>query len=126
MARVWLGIGLLVLFLVLGLWTGCTMEDMHTSIAQTLETAVAQTLEGDADNGLALARQAYADWQSRRHSTASMADHASMDDIDGLFAQTFCYAEAGNFTEFAAHCAQLARLVTAMGEAHTLTWWNLL
>lgn len=126
MGRFWLGIGLLVLFLVLGLWVSSSMGNVHQAIAQTLDEAAAQTLEGNLEEGLALAQQAYADWDAHWHGTASVADHAPMDEVDSLFGQLMIYGQADQPADFAAYCSRLAKLVSAVGEAHGLTWWNLL
>jgi hypothetical protein len=124
--RYWLGIGLLVLFLTLGLWVTYAMDNVHSEIAQTLDTAAAQTLSGNLPEGITLVQQAKEQWQAHWHGTASVADHAPMDEVDGLFAQLEVYGQAGLSTDFAAYCARLSNLVAAVGEAHSLTWWNLL
>lgn len=126
MGRAWLGVGLLVLFLVLGLWISFSMGGVHQQIAQKLEQAAEQGLSGDLEEGIALARQACSDWEKHWHGTASVADHAPMDEIDGLFAQLEIYGKAGQRADFAAFCSRLSRLVAAVGEAHGLSWWNLL
>ena len=55
-----------------------------------------------------------------------MADHGPLEEIDSLFAQVQIYADTGKTADFAAYCTRLAKLVTAVGEAHGLTWQNLL
>lgn len=126
MGRFWVGVGLLVLFLALGVWVACTMDDVHQNIAQTLDQASAQTVSGNLDAGQALVRQARSDWEAHWNRTASVADHAPMDEIDALFAQLEVYGQTGQAGNFAAYCAHLAKLVAAVGEAHSLTWWNLM
>lgn len=126
MNRFWLGIGLLVLLLALSLWVTVEMTAIHDPISETLEKASRQTLSGDFFGGIASAQQAQKDWEQHRHATASVADHAPMDEIDGLFAELEIYARTGETQHFAATCAQLSRLIYAMGEAHGLGWWNLL
>jgi len=126
MGRFWLGIGILVLFLVLGLWVAHAMDDVHQSIGQALDTAAQAALSGQLDKGIALAQQAHSSWLSRWHGTACVADHAPMDEIDGLFAQLTVYSQIGQHKDFAACCTRLSALVLAVGEAHSLTWWNLL
>lgn len=126
MGRFWLGVGILVLFLVLGIWVAHAMDDVHQTIAQTLDDAAAQSLSGDLAEGIALVQQAKSNWQSHWRSTASVADHEPMDEIDGLFAQLEVYGKAGLAADFATYCARLSQLVTAVAEAHALNWWNLL
>ncbi len=126
MRRFWIGIIILAVFLVLGLWSCYLMDNMHTQISQALEQAAAAVLSGDAVQGITLAKQAHIQWQENWHLTAFLADHAPMDEIDALFAQALYYADTHNNENFAALCARLARLLEAVGEAHTLNWWNLL
>lgn len=126
MARFWIGVALLGVFLGLGIWVTVAMDQVHEPISQALEEAAEQALAGDLEGGAALARQAKADWQEYWKGTASVADHGSMDEIDGIFGQLEAYAQAGRQVDFAAYCARLSRLVHAIGEAHGFNWWNLL
>jgi len=126
MGRFWLGLGILAVFLGLGLYVGAAAEGTNQEIAGILKEAAGQALEGDLDGGLALAQQAHHRWQSNWHSTAAVADHAPMDEIDGIFAQALAFGKGGSVQEFAACCARLSGLVAAVGEAHSLSWWNLL
>lgn len=126
MGRFWIGVGILVLFLVLGLWISWAMEEVHLGIADTLETAAEQALTGDLYGGMETARQAKASWEAHWHSSATVADHAPMDEIDGLLAQLECFSRGEQPVDFAACCTRVALLVRAMSEAHKLNWWNLL
>jgi hypothetical protein len=113
-------------FLALGFWISSAMDDIHLEIADTLDAAAEQALSGDLQAGMASARKAKADWQAHWHNSATVADHAPMDEIDGLLAQLECYSRANMPGDFAACCTRIALLVRAMREAHSLTWWNLL
>lgn len=124
--RFWYGLGILAVFLTLGLWTAWGMENMHEPVTRRLEQAAQAALSGDLDGGVALAEQAEGIWQRRRGLTAAMADHAPMEEIDSLFSQMKMYAQAGSTVDFAAYCRRIARLVEAVGEAHGLNWQNLL
>lgn len=126
MAKLWLGVGILLLFLTLGLWTNHAMDDIHMDIANTLDIAAEEALSGNLTAGQEIAAKAKASWDTHWHSSAAVADHAPMDEIDGLLAQLECYGRANQSEDFAACCARLSLLVRAMCEAHALTWWNLL
>ncbi len=126
MNRFWLGIALLAIFLGLGIGVTVAMDRTHTPISEVLEAAAEQAMAGELEAGIDLARQARQDWEDHWHGTAAVADHGSMDEIDGLFAQMDSYARAGRETDFAAYCARLSKLVYAMGEAQSFSWWNLL
>lgn len=126
MGRFWLGVGILAVFLGLGLYVGAAADGTHQQISGVLEQAAQEAIAGDLDAGIALAQQALSQWQKSWHSTAAVADHAPMDEIDGIFNQAFTFAQGGNHEDFAACCARLSGLVAAVGEAHSLSWWNLL
>ena len=126
MNRFWLGVGILVSFLVLSLWCGWVMGSFHTDLAERMETASREALAGDLEKAVTEADRVQRSWQAHWHTTAALADHAPMDEIDSLFAQLEAYARAEKATEFAAYSARLSRLLHATGEAHLPTWWNLL
>lgn len=126
MSRFWVGVALLGIFLGFGLWVAETMDSVHMPIAQKLEQAAQDALDGDMGSGVARADEAYKEWERCWRGTAAVADHAPMDEIDGLFAQVQSYARAGNGADFAACCSRLSKLVEAIGEAHDPGWWNLL
>lgn len=126
MKRCVFGLGLLAALLALGLTVTVSMERIHEPISRDLSQASRAAMAGELDRGIALAEQAEAAWEKHRRFTASAADHAPMDEINGLFAQLEIYGRAGEAEDFAACAARLSRLTQAMGSAHSLTWWNLL
>ena len=123
--RFWYGIGILLVFLALGLWAAMGMENMHRPVTGQLEQAAQMAIGGDLSTGAALAERAERIWQRGRGLTAALADHAPMEEIDSLFAQAKSYALSGLAEDFAAVCSRIAKLVAAIGEAHGLTWQNL-
>ena len=126
MARFWLGVILLILLLVFGLWITATIGSGQESMVGILEQAQAKILSGDISAGNALVEKAYAQWQKSWRSTASVVDHAPMDEADGLFAQLQSYGATGQKEHMAACCARLSSLMEAIAESQALTWWNLL
>lgn len=126
MGRFWLGVFLLAALLILGLWVGHSTDITHQAISKSLDLAARQVLAGDAEGGLATAQAARRRWHRGWNATAAIADHAPMDEIDGLFAQLEIYGQLRTPRELAAVCARLSALVEAIGEAHRLSWWNLL
>lgn len=126
MRRFWIGVGLLVVFFAIGLWVCAATDAVHLPISEDLQQASEQALAGDLSGGIASAQHAKKLWQSHWNSTAAVADHAPMDEIDSLFAQLEAYAAAGAAEDFAASCARTALLVEAVAEAHRPAWWNFL
>ncbi len=124
--RFYLGIGILVVFLVLGIGIHMAMDRLHTPAEKALEQACDLALRGDMVQAEALAHQAKQDWEKFWHFSASVADHTPMDEIDQMFAEMEVYAQAGEVPHFAACCAQLGRLISSMADAHRPNWWNFL
>lgn len=126
MSRLWLGMGILVLFLALSLWCGWVMGSFHAELAQQMEEASQTALAGDLEEAVATADRVQQQWQSHWKGTAALADHAPMEEIESLFAQLDAYGQASQIEDFAAYSARLSRLLHATGEAHVPVWWNLL
>lgn len=126
MKRLWIGAVTLAVLLGACLWTSYAMDAVHGPISDQLDKAADAALAEDWAQATALAAEARAEWDRSWRMTASVADHTPMDEVDGLFAQLPAYARDEEAVHFAATCAQLSRLVAAMGEAHSFNWWNLL
>ncbi len=126
MKRYWFGLILMVLLLVCGLLATLYMGRCHSAAAGLLEEAGAQASAGNWQQGIARANLAKGQWDSSWHISAVFADHEPMEEIDSLFAQLALYAEKKEKLSFCALCAQLSSLLEAIGDAHSLTWWNLL
>lgn len=126
MRRLWLGVVLLILLLLLGLWVSAATADIHCPLSESLHQASEAALRGDWETAEACAQDASARWGRTWQLTASVADHTPMDEIDSLFAQLPVYARVREAQHFSATCEELSRRVRAMSDAHSLTWWNLL
>lgn len=124
--RFFLGAGILVLLLILGLLASWWMQQITHPISTLLEQASDAVLTGDGEQGKLLARQAEKRWKSGWKTVALAADHSPMDEIDGLFAQIDFFARTDDRDRLGAYCAQVAELVEAIADAHTCTWWNIL
>lgn len=123
LGRFFLGLGLMLALLGLGLYSAGAVKDSHTPIIQTLEAASGQPDPTAAEQLLTRARQ---DWDRHRHATAVLSDHGPLEEIEGLFSQAEAYLQAGQMGDFSAICLRLSQLVRATAESHSPTWWNLL
>ena len=126
MKRIWLGLGILALFLALGFWSSYSAAKVHLPLADNLEKAANSALSGNFAAGKEQARKAKKQWDDQWNPSAVLADHTPMDEIDSQFARLEVFAETENTEAFAASCRQLAQLITATAEAHSFTWWNIL
>ena len=102
MNRCWIGVGLLLLLLVLGLFTGVAMSRFWEDLAVQI-TALAHVSPADAREMLAAT---VLKWNSRRFLTAVLSDHAPMNEADTLFL-LLDSGEEGDFRENALRLAQL-------------------
>ena len=123
--RFYLGVMILVLLLILGLFSGSWVSSANRQVALRLTQAEEAARQGNAEAGLVLARQAEQLWKKTWNRVAVVADHTAMDEIDGLFSQMEHYAQVGA-AHFGAGCARVRELVCAVSDGHRLTWWNLL
>lgn len=126
MKRCWFGLGLLVVLLGLGLFFSHRMTAGQEKLADTVQFAQEAAVQEDWDRASMLLGSARREWERGWHFTAAFADHEPMEEIDSLFAQGQVYLANREGAELAAICAQLARSLRAVGDAHGLTWWNLL
>ena len=126
MNRSKIGAWLLLALLVLGVASSWGMGRFSGPIQAQVAQAGEAALAGDWENAETLARQARVRWERYRNFCAALADHEPMEHIDGLFAQLEVYRQIRDGVNFATVCAQLSQDTKAIGEAHSLTWWNLL
>lgn len=126
MKRSKIGAWLLIILLVVGSISSWAMVRFSAPIGEAMEKAAEAALREDWENAEALAGQARARWEKYWNFCAAFADHEPMENINGLFAQLRVYAQSRDPQNFAAVCAQLSEDTKAMGEAHSLKWWNLL
>lgn len=124
MKRFLIGICVLSLLLALGIGITLAFQRIHLPVAMLLHQATEEALAGDWDAAATHVQDAYARWEHYRHFSAAFADHAPMDEIDGLFAQLEVSKKSRE--HFPALCAQLAQHVEAIAESHRFHWWTLL
>ncbi len=125
MKRLWLGVSLLLLFLVAGIAITISFHRIHAPMAQSLENAAQQALSGQWEEALQSAGDARQRWEKYRHFGAAVADHAPLEEMDALFSQLEVYQALAWQGEFAALCRQLACMAEAMDESQSLAWWTI-
>ena len=121
-------VGLVILLLVLALAVGTAvgMKAIHAPGEAALTEAARLALDGQMEQAIPLARQAYSRWQKYRGITAAFSDHTPMDDTERLFREMTVYAQAGEAPHFAACCTELSAMLKAMYETHSFSLRNLL
>lgn len=126
LGRETVGLVLLAGLLLTGLLSSWDMGKTHRDISGYLEDAAWFALGSDWENARIAAAAAEDRWESHRDLSSLLADHTPMEEIDALFAKVNICSAARRKEDFAVLCAELSRKMEAMGEAHQLSWQNLL
>ena len=126
MKRLWVGVGLLLFLLGIGVFTAVSMRRVHAPVSELLAQASQAAMEEDWESAASLSGEAESKWQNHWRATASVADHEPMEEIDSLFAELKVYLQTREDVHFAACCQNLSKLTKAVGEAHAINWWNLM
>lgn len=120
------GAVLLVGLLLLSMLSAWDMGRTHSDLSRQIEDASWYALTGDWESARLAAISAREQWEDHRNLSSMLADHTPMEEIESLFARIHICSAARDTVEFAASCAELSEKLLAMGEAHRLTWQNLL
>ena len=123
MRRIWIGVGILLGLLVLGISVMQITDRGLGAVSEALQQAAEAR---DWSEAVSLAQTAQKQWKQRWYLMASLADHTDIDAIDGLFAQLKVCQQYNAQANHATLCAHLSEAVRDLEENHRLTWWNLL
>ena len=126
MRRTWVGIVLLALLLILGIFSVLGIRGPLDAIADGLETASTLALSGSVADGAEDVQEALQLWTSARNAIAAFTDHDPLERIDAGFALLELYAAMGDNRNFSLVCLELSMQVRALGDAHSVRWWNIL
>lgn len=123
MRRIWIGVGVLVVLLALGVLMMNMTDRQLSRVSETLKQA---SETPDWKQSVSLAKTAQQAWEQKWHLLAALTDHTDMDAVDELFAELEVYRKYGAQMEHAAVCGKLFEAVRDLEENHRFSWWNLL
>ena len=126
MKRLWIGVGLLTIMLILGLLTPKIMENALDPVQGQLENTAQAAALGDWEKAFASMDRAYKLWEEKRRITAALMDHDPMEEIDAIFSQLRQYLQYQDPAAVSSLCASLLSQLDAMTDYHRLTLWNIL
>ena len=126
MRKLYFGVAMLLLLLILGIWLTVSMNSLHGRIQEDMTRAAEAACREDWPAAREAAGNARELWQKRRRFAAALLDHGPLEETDALFAELEVYDKRGMAADFAAVCALLAQQAEAMGESQQLRWWNFL
>ena len=126
MKRFWIGITVLTLLLILGIFSTVLLSRSHLPIRGTLEQAVAAALAGDLGQADQLLKKAKVQWDRNRLWAAALVEHGVLEEAECLFAEADVYVKAANRQALAAACARLAQIMDTIAQSHQTSWQNVL
>lgn len=125
MKRLWLGVGVLVGLLVVGLWAMTYADSHQERICNHLEQAKQAALREDWESVKQLTEDTCRLWEDSWDIWAALSDHTVLDEIDAGFARLEVYCRDGHATDYAAESGALSRQVEALGDGHRFSLRNL-
>lgn len=126
MSRLWIGVGILVILLAMGIGMLWVSRDFYQEFAAGLEQAGKLAMEGSWQAAGEKAAQSRAQWDRYRRFWASFTDHEPVEQMQNLFSQLDIYQQRKLEVDFAAVCRNLVHLAEAIDESHSLRWWSIL
>lgn len=126
MKRAWIGLGLLLVLLILGIGSTLAMDRIHTPIARQLDKASDAALSGHWQEAHALASGARSRWEQYRSFVACITNHEVLEDADAQFARLEILEQTREASAFSSGCAGLSSLFEALADMQQLNLWNLM
>ena len=124
MTRLWIGIGLMLVLLLVGifLWSGIT--PFHENLASKLDSAAMLALDGNWEQAQKVAFTARDQWLHFQDCIAAVIDHEPMEQMHALFRE-LSLLQSNQAVDFASVCVHLAETSRAIGETQSLKWWGI-
>lgn len=126
MKRAWIGVGLLVVLLILGIGSTLAMERIHTPIARQLDQASHAALSGHWQEAHILASGARSRWERYRTLVACITNHEVLEDADAQFARLEILEQTQEASAFSTACAGLSSLFDALADVQDFSLQNLM
>lgn len=126
MKHVWAGAVLLTALLCAGLLLNTGLQRMNGALPGELKKAAEASLKENWEQADELTETVRSRWEKNREITASLTDHALLEEVDCLFSELAVYRKQRLGSEYAAVCMCLARRIEAVLESQSLRWWHLL
>ncbi len=126
MKRLWLGIGVLLVLLGLGLGAIGAINGICGPISGDLKAAARAAQGENWEEALTLSQRARDRWERWAHVSASLTNHEPMEQIEALFQALEIYGRQRDSLGFSDCSARLASLTEAIAEAQGVYWWSIL
>lgn len=126
MKHFYLGLGILMIILALGIIALGLIDRDLGKTADALERAFEASCQGDYDAAQTWAKSARQDWERGYGLTASLVDHAPLDEVNRIFFQMEASCAFGKWDEFARACRELMSLIGGIADREKPLYYNIL
>ena len=126
MSRLWVGVAILALLLGAGIGVIRYTDRVQTQVKELLTQSREAAEVGQWKKAAGKCFQARSLWEKHRKATAAVIDHEPMEEAEALFSRLEVWLKARDSDSYCACCAGLEVCIEAIGEAHSVNWWNFL
>lgn len=126
MKRLWIGVGILLVLLAMGVTLLCISNHFYQDFSRELQSAQELALAGNWTVAGEKADNAQTLWLQYRRLWASFSDHEPVEELETLLSQLEIYEKRRLEVDFAAVCQGIVHLAEAIDESHNLRWWSIL
>lgn len=126
MRRLWIGVTILALLLVMGIALLWGSEVFFDKFAENLEQAERLAMAGNWVSAGEKAEKSRRQWETYHRFWAAFTDHEPVEEVEELLARLQVYRDMQLPVDYAAVCQSLVHLAEAINESHSLYWWSIL
>lgn len=126
MSRLWIGIGLMVVLLAMGIGLLWGSSVFFKEFSEQMEQAGDLAMAGNWAAAEKKVAQNRGKWEKWRFFWSSFTDHEPVEQMQSLFSQLEVYRQRQLQVDFATVCRNLAHVAEAIEESHGLKWWSIL
>ena len=126
MKKLWLGLGLLAMLLILGLGELGMLAERSRRAGEALTRAYEAAEAGDMALALDRALRVRRYWESATPAVDAVTSHEETDEIRRSLAELPALAENGQSADFLALCGRLRVMIAHLAEMERPRWYNIL
>ena len=126
MNRLWIGVGILVVLLAMGIGLLVGSRVFFQEFTENLEQAEAYATAGNWSAAEEKAEKSRRQWERYCRFWSAFTDHEPMEEVEELFSWLGMYQQRRLDVDYASVCRSLVRVAEAIRETHGLHWWSIL
>ena len=126
MNRLWIGMGILLILLAMGIGLLWGSEVFFDKFAENLEQAQSFAMAGNWAAAGEKTEECRRQWETYHRFWAALTDHEPVEEVEELLDWLQVYQSRELEVDYATVCQSLVRLAEAINESHSLRWWSIL